>query len=276
MDDAGLSGHTPERTTIEDIPEALREGSAPVAVAVSRSFRPWMPIVWGIVGLAIALTLGLMVNRQPSVTTTALSPGLAPVVETVRQQAAYAGVPLAVPSLGEDALLGHLPYPEAPAGSLRPIVADRSIVLRQAAAVRFLDMVEAARRDRVFLRPISGFRTADQQEYVFFGLKAEQGERATQRAEVSAPPGYSEHHTGYAVDIGDGDQIDSDLDVQFETTSAFRWLQKNAGFYSFELSFPRDNPQGIQYEPWHWRFVGDRDSLETFYKARSLSQSTQP
>ncbi|MET0033201.1 MAG: D-alanyl-D-alanine carboxypeptidase family protein, partial [Limnospira maxima] len=41
-------------------------------------------------------------------------------------------------------------------------------------------------------------------------------------------------------------------------------------FYSFELSFPLDFRLGVSYDPWHWRFVGDRHSLESFYKARSI------
>jgi D-alanyl-D-alanine carboxypeptidase len=49
-------------------------------------------------------------------------------------------------------------------------------------------------------------------------------------------------------------------------------LQNNAAQYSFELSFPENNPQGINYEPWHWRFVGDSHSLETFYKAQQLGK----
>jgi D-alanyl-D-alanine carboxypeptidase len=40
------------------------------------------------------------------------------------------------------------------------------------------------------------------------------------------------------------------------------------------MSFPKDNPQGVSYEPWHWRFVGDRQSLETFYKAKNLTRTT--
>ena len=95
---------------------------------------------------------------------------------------------------------------------------------------------------------------------------------ATKRAEVSAPPGYSEHHTGYAVDIGDGRTPATNLNTNFENTAAFKWLEENAAYYSFELSFPKGNPQGVSYEPWHWRFVGDPDSLETFYKAQNLDR----
>jgi LAS superfamily LD-carboxypeptidase LdcB len=61
----------------------------------------------------------------------------------------------------------------------------------------------------------------------------------------------------------------TDLQVSFETTAAFRWLQQNAARFGFEMSFPRSSPQTVSYEPWHWRFVGDRHSLETFYRART-------
>jgi D-alanyl-D-alanine carboxypeptidase len=65
-------------------------------------------------------------------------------------------------------------------------------------------MSAAAGQAGVALIPISGFRSATDQQHLFFDVKAERGQVTTKRAEVSAPPGYSEHHTGYAVDIGDG------------------------------------------------------------------------
>lgn len=174
-------------------------------------------------------------------------------------------------ALLDDTLLGHLPYEEAPADTLRPVLPDGSILLREAAAEKFLAMVEAAAADGIDLVPVSGFRSIEDQEYLFFDVKAERGEEAATRAEVSAPPGYSEHHTGYAIDIVDGSRPEIGLVEAFETTPAFQWLQENAAFYSFELSFPRNNAQGINYEPWHWRFVGDRHSLETFYRASQLA-----
>ena len=42
----------------------------------------------------------------------------------------------------------------------------------------------------------------------------------------------------------------------FEGTGAFDWLQRHAARYGFRLSYPRGNPHGIVYEPWHWRFAG--------------------
>ncbi|BAY51426.1 putative carboxypeptidase [Thermostichus vulcanus NIES-2134] len=173
-------------------------------------------------------------------------------------------------------LLGHLPYEEAPLSELEPVSADGQIKLRRAAAERFRAMVAAAQQEGVVLIPLSGFRSTQDQDYLFFEVKEHRAQRASERALVSAPPGYSEHHTGYAVDIGDGAQPQTHLKETFEDTPAFRWLAKNAARFSFELSFPRNNPQGVSYEPWHWRFVGDRHSLQTFYRARQLRLRNAP
>lgn len=137
-------------------------------------------------------------------------------------------------------------------------------------------MVQAARAVGVILVPISGFRSVQQQQHVYFDIQAQRGQTVKQRAEVSAPPGYSEHHTGYAVDIGDGTTPATNLSPNFEKTRAFRWLNANAARFHFEMSFPKDNLQGVSYEPWHWRFVGDRHSLETFYKAKNLNPGNTP
>jgi D-alanyl-D-alanine carboxypeptidase len=173
-------------------------------------------------------------------------------------------------------ILGHFPYEEAPLNELQPISRDGQIRLRTAAAAKFLAMVAAAQQDGVILQPLSGFRSKQEQDQLFFDVKAQRGQAASERALVSAPPGYSEHHTGYAVDIGDPSAPETHLEESFETTAAYAWLKENAARYSFELSFPRDNAQGISYEPWHWRFVGDRHSLQTFYKAQQLTPRAQP
>ena len=166
-------------------------------------------------------------------------------------------------------LLGHLPYDIAPESELAPVTADGSLKMRPAAANKFKQMQAAAKADGINLTALSGFRDTETQDHLFFGVKEQRVQDAAQRAEVSAPPGYSEHHTGYAIDIGDGNAPETNLETSFADTAAFRWLEQNALKYSFELSFPPDNKQGVSYEPWHWRFVGDRDSLETFYKVRN-------
>jgi zinc D-Ala-D-Ala carboxypeptidase len=176
-------------------------------------------------------------------------------------------------SEGNNDLLGHLSYEEAPPSELKNITADGRLKLREAAANKFIEMQNAARRDGIILTPISAFRSKEEQNKLFFEIKEQRGQIVTQRAEVSAPPGYSEHHTGYAIDIGDGNVPATNLNTDFENTQAFQWLAQNASNYSFELSFPENNPQGVIYEPWHWRFVGDLHSLETFYKAKNLSNN---
>ncbi|MGQ9837811.1 MAG: M15 family metallopeptidase [Cyanobacteriota bacterium] len=176
-------------------------------------------------------------------------------------------LPQPTPQGDRVSLLGHFAYAEAPLDSLQAVGSyhGREVRLRQAAAESYRRMSEAAQAAGIRLVPISGFRSIADQELLFFQLAQSQALRPEERAVVSAPPGYSEHHTGYAIDIGDAGFPQFDTQEGFETTPAFHWLERNAARFGFELSFPRDNPQGVSYEPWHWRFVGDRDSLETFY-----------
>jgi len=267
--------------TADDIPEAIRDTPVADAATLSQSRRPLR--FWQWLGIAIAtflVTLGLnyrfgiLVSRPPADL---------PEPETVATgepppTATPSGTSTATPSESEaspsDDLLGHLPYEEAPRDDLKAVTADGGIRLRSAAANAFFEMSQDARREGIYLVPLSGFRSLEDQEFLFFEVKAQRGQVASQRAEVSAPPGYSEHHTGYAIDIGDADRPATNVEVSFEETRAFQWLQENAPYYSFELSFPKDNPQGVSYEPWHWRYVGDRHSLETFYKAKSTE--TEP
>jgi len=80
-----------------------------------------------------------------------------------------------------------------------------------------------------------------------------------------APPGYSEHQTGWVLDIGDLSDPEADDNPLFERTGAFRWLKTNAHRFGFELSFPPGNWQGVGYEPWHWRFVGTPEAKAVFH-----------
>jgi zinc D-Ala-D-Ala carboxypeptidase len=168
-----------------------------------------------------------------------------------------------------DNVLNHLPYTEAPAAELVSI--GGGFRLRKTAATKFQAMVRAARAKGVNITTISAFRSVEDQKRLFFGVGAERGQQPTKRAEVSAPPTYSEHHTGYAIDLGDGAVPATNLNQNFDTTRAYKWLKANAATYSFELSFPQNNIQKVSYEPWHWRFVGDINSLETFYRAHNLN-----
>lgn len=260
---------------VDDIPMAVREEAQTASrIGLKRSL-----LLWGLGGMGTLALLCLplilwQIRSQTSPVQAKTSAAPAPssisnpsVTAQATGNSASPASASADSTSSSDVLLGHLPYAEAPESELMP-VGDGSILLRQTAAEKFEAMVAAAKAEKINLTSLSGFRSIDEQEGVFFDVKAQRGENTATRAEVSAPPGYSEHHTGYAVDLGDGYFPDADLKESFENTPAFKWLQANAGYYSFEMSFPKDNPQGVSYEPWHWRFVGDRTSLETFYRAR--------
>ncbi|HEX4896296.1 MAG TPA: M15 family metallopeptidase [Solimonas sp.] len=127
----------------------------------------------------------------------------------------------------------------------------RDKLLVPAAARAWLAMREAAARDGVPLLLISAFRSvAFQAELV--RAKLARGLSPDEVLRINAPPGYSEHHSGCAVDIGwPGTAA---LDEAFETTPAYDWLQANAAGFGFTLSYPRGNREGYLYEPWHWRY----------------------
>lgn len=262
---------TPNTPDIPDIPEATRETVVPKS---STSF----PLIWlaggGVLLLAIAILVFLL--RSSPQTASPISESKVPPQTIDETESATEATESKPPEVSEpevetvDNILGHLPYEEIAESELSAVTADGRVRLQKAAAEKFIQMQTAARNQGIILTALSGFRSVDAQNYLFFDVKEQRVQDATKRAEVSAPPGYSEHHTGYAIDIGDGKVPATDLSPNFANTAAFRWLEANAARYSFELSFPPDNPQGISYEPWHWRFVGDRESLETFYKARNL------
>jgi D-alanyl-D-alanine carboxypeptidase len=107
------------------------------------------------------------------------------------------------------------------------------------------------------LRAISCYRTVAYQQSVFCrGLAANPDQTTAQRAWSSAPPGHSEHATGYVLDFGVRGEKCNDLDNCLTLTVAGRWLLANAPRYGFEMSFPVGNTQGVGWEPWHWRWVG--------------------
>ncbi len=171
-------------------------------------------------------------------------------------------------SIDDGRLLGHLPYPEVSPSEL--VSVSKGIEMHKDTFRSFKSMQVAARRQGIELILLSGYRSHALQESIFFNIKSKRNQTATQRALVSAPPGHSEHSTGYAIDIGDYNQPKTDFEVQFESTKAFKWLEKNAAKYHFTLSFPKGNFQGVSYEPWHWRFEGTADALKVFEPAHRL------
>lgn len=182
----------------------------------------------------------------------------------------------------QDSLYGHLIYPEAAAEDLVAVCTGNSARLHQDVVQPLRVMIEAARAEGADLRALSCFRSIRKQRYLFCRHVCDargpvcgsgcEGRKQSEleRAKVSAPPGYSEHATGYAVDFADGRNRKCDFEVCFGETKAGKWLLANAAAFGFELSFPEENGQGVSYEPWHWRFVGTPEAMRLFERARQL------
>ena len=158
-------------------------------------------------------------------------------------------------------ILGHLPYDEIPKDKL--VMIEPYIEVHIDMRESLLNMREEAKKDGIYLVFLSGFRSIDLQNEIFYSLKSLRNQEAVERARVSAPPGYSEHSTGFAIDIGDATQRETDFETEFENTDAFKWLIKNAAKFHFKLSFTKDN-KFIDYEPWHWRYEGSIEALKVF------------
>ena len=140
----------------------------------------------------------------------------------------------------------------AEAKDLRPVGRDvqgREARLAPAAALAWEQMCADALREGVPLLLVSAFRSVGRQREIV-RRKLESGQALAEILKVSAYPGFSEHHTGCAVDVAapDGPR----LTEAFAGTPQFRWLSEHAHEYGFALSYPKGNKQGLAYEPWHW------------------------
>jgi len=167
-------------------------------------------------------------------------------------------------------LLGHLPYPEASKNEL--ILFSPGVYVHKEIYENFKEMQYMAAQRGVSLQLLSGYRSIDLQRDIFYENKSIRNQTAVERSKVSAPPGYSEHSTGYAIDVGDGNYPDTHFEVEFEQTPAFKWMKRFAPKYHFVLSFPPNNKQGVTYEPWHWRFEGTVNSLRKFEAANKITK----
>jgi D-alanyl-D-alanine carboxypeptidase len=234
---------------MDDIPVARR-----TTPAGSRSNRWLLRLTIATGSLLLGLTLLLVLRPQP------LQRLLAP--PPVKGLNARTGI--------DGRLLGHFPYGELP--EAQRVAVAPGLQLHRDAAEELLAMQRDAASSGVDLVVLSAFRSIPMQNSIFFGVKSERNQNARERAMVSAPPGFSEHSTGYAVDLGDGRAPATHLSPSFDQTAAFTWLAAHAARYHFILSFPKGNAQGVSYEPWHWRFEGSAEALKVFEPAQRLAR----
>ncbi|WP_375387095.1 D-alanyl-D-alanine carboxypeptidase family protein [uncultured Amnibacterium sp.] len=132
--------------------------------------------------------------------------------------------------------------------------------LRKVAATALVTMFAAAKRDGVTLYSLSAYRSYATQKSIFDRNLASLGRATT--LNLTAKPGYSEHQTGLADDLGDGSSCD--LQVCFESHRAAKWLAANSWRYGWVLRYPLGYTRitGIQTEPWHFRYIGTPAATE--------------
>jgi D-alanyl-D-alanine carboxypeptidase len=130
-----------------------------------------------------------------------------------------------------------------------PNLVGRMQRLTPTAASSWQRMLSTARQDGITLLIVSGFRSFDYQAELI-RKKLASGQAIDDILKVNAAPGYSQHHTGEAVDIATPGS--RPLTDEFEDSAAFAWLIEHGDEFGFSMTYPRDNPWGFVFEPWHW------------------------
>jgi zinc D-Ala-D-Ala carboxypeptidase len=126
-------------------------------------------------------------------------------------------------------------------GRMQRLTPDCARSWRQMKAAAFADGVE--------LLLVSGFRSVRYQVDLIRN-KLAAGQDMDSILKVNAAPGFSEHHSGRAVDIATPGT--RPLTEEFEASAAFAWLTRHARRFDFRMPYVRDNVFGFAYEPWHW------------------------
>ena len=157
---------------------------------------------------------------------------------------------------------------------------DKQLEERTAQALyAMMDEMRAAGISDVYVT--SAYRSFSYQQYLYNKYIADEESRgysheeAVERAgRYSAPPGYSEHQTGFVVDFMTSTM--TDLDESFERTAAFGWLSENCYRFGFILRYPKSDDKiaitGYDYEPWHYRFVGREAATEIMKRGITLEE----
>ena len=121
---------------------------------------------------------------------------------------------------------------------------DYKIYVKKECREALIKMAKAAAKDSVFFVVKSGYRSDGYQK----GLIKRRIQKLGNIKDVFkmvAPPGYSEHVTGSALDLASNTGM-------FYQSNAYRWLVKNAAKYGFYETYPKNNGNGVHWEPWHW------------------------
>lgn len=161
---------------------------------------------------------------------------------------------------------------------LSPLNADYSVDSRIFDAAK--DMIYTALAEDVNITIVSAYRDYDRQRDLFDNkvqrLLDEENysvDKAREEAsKVVAYPGTSEHQLGLALDLVDSDH--RELDESQENTDAYQWLKEHCHEYGFIVRYPNGKTDitGIIYEPWHFRYVGEKAAKIIMEKGITLEE----
>jgi len=137
-----------------------------------------------------------------------------------------------------------------PVGNLYMKFRNSNYMLDAEAYYKYVDMYDAAAKEGIYLKMVSAYRTESYQRNLFNSYVRRYGYAYAEN--YSAHPGYSEHQTGFAVDI-------NSLYTSFENSKEYQWLKNHAHEYGFIERYQKGKEfiTGYAYEPWHYRYVGE-------------------
>ncbi len=141
--------------------------------------------------------------------------------------------------------------------------------VRADALTQLNKLLNAASNNGTGMNILSAYRSFATQSATYNGWVARDGQ--AQADTYSARPGYSEHQTGLAIDLGNGA---CDLEACFGDTPAGKWLAKNAHTFGFIIRYPEGKQDivGYQYEPWHLRYVGTELAAEIYRSGQTMEE----
>lgn len=153
-----------------------------------------------------------------------------------------------------------------------PLPANYAPGVNQEAELALNTMFTAAKVNGYELTAFSSFRSFDYQKQLYTNYVKKDGQKAADR--YSARPGYSEHQSGLAFDIGEIGQEDLWLTEAFGNTEAGQWLHAHAHEYGFILRYPKgkEATTGYMYESWHFRYVGIKLAKEIYEQNVTLEE----
>ena len=152
--------------------------------------------------------------------------------------------------------------------------------MRKAASVALESMIEEMKRLGVYdenLTVTSGYRSFEYQKYLFdtyvksrtdIGMSYDEAYKDVSK--TTALPGCSEHQSGLCVDFHNK----SYANVSFAETEQYKWIEKNAHSFGFIVRYPsgKENITGISFEPWHLRYVGEKNATKMYENSLCLEE----